>query len=253
MENKEIQLKVAEAVQDDVNKGIVRIDSSFMKMIGVNPGDVVEIKGERRTAGIVDRSYPGDIGLAIIRMDGDIRRNTKTSIGELITVSKTEVKPAQKITIAPANKGIIIRAAPALFKQGLLGRALVKGDLLSLGGTKRRRNTMGDNPVFEGMFSMLDESFPGFGFRDLKFMVVNVLPAKEIVVVTEETEVEFNPQAVGLKEETKFVVNYEDIGGLKEEIKKVREMVELPLKHPEIFERLGIEAPKGVLLHGPPG
>jgi len=252
-ESKELKLKVAESVQDDVNKGIIRVDSSYMKMLGVNPGDIVEINGERKTAGIVDRAYPGDIGLNIIRMDGDIRRNAKTSIGEIILVKKAEVKPAKKIMIAPARKGVFIRASPGIFKQGLLGRALIKGDLISLGGTRRRKSMMSDNPIFEGMFSMLDRDFPGFGFRDLKFMVVNVLPVKEIVIVTEDTEVEFNPQAVEVKEEQVLAINYEDIGGLKEEIKKVREMVELPLKHPEIFERLGIEAPKGVLLHGPPG
>ena len=253
MTDQEIKLKVAESVQDDVNKGIIRIDSNFMKAAGVNPGDVVEIKGERRTTGIVDRAYPGDIGLNIIRMDGDIRRNAKTSVGEMVAVRKIEVKPAKKITIAPAHKGVFIRASPGLFKQGLLGRAMVKGDLISLGGTKRRTRTMTDNPMFEGMFPMLENNFPGFGFRDLKLVVVNTNPTKEIVVVTEDTEIEFNPQAVEVKDEPNLVINYEDIGGLQEEIKKVREMVELPLKHPEIFERLGIEAPKGVLLHGPPG
>lgn len=261
MENKEgkgnereIKLKVAEAVQDDVNKGIVRIDSSYMKMAGINPGEVVEITGGRKTAGIADRALPGDISLSIIRMDGDGRRNAKTSIGEAVSVKKAEVKAAKKITIAPARGGIFVQASPGLFKQGLLGRALVKGDIISLGGSKRRRVTMGGHPLFEGMFSMLDENFPGFAFRDLKFMVVNTLPAKEIVMVTEETEIEFNPQAVEVKEEAvSVVVNYEDVGGLREEIKKIREMVELPLKHPEIFERLGIEAPKGVLLHGVPG
>ena len=253
MEPQEIKLKVAESVQDDVNKGIIRIDSSFMKMAEVNPGDVVEIKGERRTTGIVDRAYPGDIGLNIIRMDGDTRRNAKTSIGEMVSIKKIEVKPAKKITIAPAHKGVFIRASPGLFKQGLLGRAMVKGDIISLGGTKRRTRTMTDNPMFEGMFPMLENNFPGFGFKDLKLVVVNTSPTKEIVVVTEDTEIEFNPQAVEVKDEPTLVINYEDIGGLQEEIKHVREMVELPLKHPEIFERLGIEAPKGVLLHGPPG
>ncbi|MBR9683496.1 CDC48 family AAA ATPase [Candidatus Woesearchaeota archaeon] len=248
-----LKLKVAESVQDDVNKGIVRMDSNHMKMLGVNPGDIVEIAGERKTAGIVDRAYPGDIGLSIIRMDPDTRKNAKTSIGELITVKKTEVKPAKKVMIAPARKGIFVRASPRIFKQGLLGRSLIKGDQISLGGTKRRRTTMGDNPLFEGMFSMMNEGMPNFGFRELKLMVVNTLPAKEIVMITEDTEVEFNPQAVEVKEDQILSINYEDIGGLQEEIKKVREMVELPLKHPEVFERLGIEAPKGVLLHGPPG
>ncbi|KHO49114.1 MAG: hypothetical protein QT02_C0009G0006 [archaeon GW2011_AR9] len=253
MEQPEIKLKVMEAVQDDVNKGIVKIDSSFMKQISVTPGDVIEIKGERLTAAIVDRAYPGDIGLNIIRMDGNIRKNARTSIGEIVTVKKADVKPARKVTIAPAHKGIMIKASPQLFHQGLLGKALVKGDIVSLGRPRRRMEYPGRE--VSDVFSMMESQFAGFGFGDLKFVVIDTNPKKEIVVITPETEVEFNPQAVELKEEEgiSLGVNYEDIGGLTDEIKKVREMVELPLKHPEIFEKLGIEAPKGVLLHGPPG
>ncbi len=251
MEKQLTRLKVMESVQDDVNRGIVKVDSSFMKEIGVNPGDVIEIKGGRKTAAIVDRAYPGDIGLNIIRMDGNTRRNARTSIGELVVVNKVEVKPAKKVALAPASKGIMIKASPQLFKQGLLGKALLKGDLVSLGRSRRRLGS--PNPM-ENVLAALEGQF-AFGFGDIVFIVTEALPKNEICVVTQETEVEFNPRAVELKEEEAISlgVNYEDIGGLGEEIKKVREMVELPLKHPEIFEKLGIEAPKGVLLHGPPG
>jgi transitional endoplasmic reticulum ATPase len=249
---KEIKLKVMEAVQDDVNKGIVKIDSNFMKQIEVNPGDVVEIKGERITAAISDRAYPGDIGLNIIRMDGNIRKNAKITIGEMVSVKKAEVHPAKKVTIAPTKKGIMIKAHPQFFKQGLLGKAMVKGDLVSLGRSGRRRVNYG--PGLEDVFSALENQFAGFGFGDLKFVVVETMPKKEIIVVTSDTEVEFNPEAVEINEEAVSLgINYEDIGGLSDEIKKIREMVELPLKHPEIFSKLGIEPPKGVLLHGPPG
>ena len=253
----EIRLKVMEAVQDDVNKGIVKIDSTFMKQIEVNPGDVVEIAGERKTAAIVDRAYPGDIGLNIIRMDGNVRKNARTSIGELVTILKADVKPAQKVSIAPVNKGVMIKASSELFKQGLLGKALVKGDIVSLGRSRRRNYPFHDNNANDvgNIFSMMESQFAGYGFGTLKFMVVDTIPKKEIVVVGPETEVEFNPKAVESMEEESISldVNYEDIGGLGDEIKKVREMIELPLKHPEIFQKLGIEPPKGVLLHGPPG
>ena len=246
-----------EAVQDDVNKGIVKIDSTFMKQIEVNPGDVVEIAGERKTAAIVDRAYPGDIGLNIIRMDGNVRKNARTSIGELVTILKADVKPAQKVSIAPVNKGVMIKASSELFKQGLLGKALVKGDIVSLGRSRRRNYPFHDNNANDvgNIFSMMESQFAGYGFGTLKFMVVDTIPKKEIVVVGPETEVEFNPKAVESMEEESISldVNYEDIGGLGDEIKKVREMIELPLKHPEIFQKLGIEPPKGVLLHGPPG
>jgi transitional endoplasmic reticulum ATPase len=252
MVERKIKLKVAEAIQDDVNKGIVRIDSNFMHELGIRPGDIVEIKGERLTVGIADRAYPGDIGLNIIRMDGVIRRNGKTGIGEVVVVKKAGVKEAKKVTIAPAQKGIMIRASQGIFKQGLLGRAVMKGDIVSLGGTNRRRNTMSTSPFFHDIFSMLDEGSGGFGFSDIKFIVVDADP-KGPVIISDLTQVRFNPEAVELEDDKVLEVTYEDIGGLSDEIKKVREMVELPLKHPEIFERLGIEPPKGVLLHGPPG
>jgi transitional endoplasmic reticulum ATPase len=172
----------------------------------------------------------------------------------MVRVKKAEVFECKKITIAPARKGIMIRANPIIFKKGLLGRAVLKGDIVSLGGTKRRRNTMTDNPFFDEMFNMLeDDNLLSFGLGDLKFLVVDCVPAKKPVLITENTQVIFNPEAVEIKEEREIDVTYEDIGGLDEELKKIREMVELPLKHPEIFERLGIEPPKGVLLHGPPG
>jgi len=254
MAEPELKLKVAEAVQDDVNKGIVRIDTTLMHEIAVRPGDIVEIEGTRITVGIADRAYPGDIGLNIIRMDGIIRRNARSGIGELAKVRKAEVQGAKKVVIAPARKGVMIRASSDTFKQGLLGRAVVKGDIVALGGTTRRRTTFVHSP-FEEIFKMLDEvdeDMMGIGFSDIKFIVVDTLP-KGAVIITDLTEVEFNPEAAEMVEEPRLEVTYEDIGGLTDEIKKVREMVELPLKHPEIFERLGIEPPKGVLLHGPPG
>jgi len=253
MVDKELKLKVAEAIQDDVNKGIVRIDSGYLTEVDIKPGDIVEIEGERKTVAISDRSYPGDIGLNIIRMDGIIRKNAKTGIGEVVKVRKTLVKEAKKVVIAPARKGIVIRASPEIFKQGLLGRAVVRGDIVSLGGARRRKTTMMNNPFFdEDIFNILDESMMGIGFGDIKFVVVDTNP-KQAVIILDSTEIEFRSEAVEIEEERVPDITYEDVGGLEDEIKKVREMVELPLKHPEIFERLGIEAPKGVLLHGPPG
>ncbi|MFH1182067.1 MAG: CDC48 family AAA ATPase [Candidatus Woesearchaeota archaeon] len=252
MAEKEVKLKVAEAVQDDVNKGIARIDTTFLHEIDARPGDIVEIEGGRLTVCITDRAYPGDIGLNIIRMDGLIRRNAKTSIGDLVKIRKVDVKEAKKIIIAPARKDIMIRASTEIFKRGLLGRAVVKGDVVALGGSTRRRSTMTNSP-FEDIFRILDEDVMGLGFGDIKLVVIETLP-KQAVIITDATEVVYNPEASeDMAEAPRIEVSYEDIGGLHEEISKIREMVELPLKHPEIFERLGIEAPKGVLLHGPPG
>jgi len=248
----EIKLKVMEALQEEAYKGIVRIDSQTMKEIGVHPGDVLEIEGNRITVGIVDRAYPTDVGQNIIRMDGILRRNAKTGIGENVKVKKADVKEAKSITIAPAQKGVMIRADSYLFKKTLLGRAMVVGDIIVPGGSTRRRRTMSDSPFFDDIFSMFEDLPGSFGFGSLRFMVVLATP-KASVIITENTEVVLSPKAVEINEEKIPEVTYEDIGGLSEEVKKIREMVELPLKHPEIFSKLGIEPPKGVLLHGPPG
>jgi transitional endoplasmic reticulum ATPase len=251
----EKKLKVAEAIQDDVNSGRVRIDSGVMKELDVRPGDAVKVKGEKETVAIADRAYPGDIGLDIIRMDGIIRRNAKAGVGEPVTISKIDVKEAKRVTIAPDRKDIVIKAPPELFKQGLFGRVMIKGDVVSISLTGRRGLST-EAELLGRMFNMPSDTLVGFGFGDLKFRVIDTNP-KEAVIISDLTEIIFNPDAGGAETAKEGVapieVNYEDIGGLDEEIKKIREMVELPLKHPEVFERLGIEPPKGVLLHGPPG
>ena len=250
--DKSLKLKVAEAIQDDVGKGIVRIDTGVMKEIGVAPGDVVEITGEKTTVGIVDRAYPADLGLNIIRMDGLTRWNAKSGIGELVIIKKATVTKAAKVSIAPAQKGMMIQISPEMVGQALLGRAVVKGDVITLGGTRRRRKTFSGSP-FEDIFRMIEEDFSvGFGLGDIKFVVTSTSP-KGAVLVTSETDINVSAEAVELEEKKIPEVSYEDLGGVREELNKVRELVEIPLKHPEIFERLGVEPPKGILLYGPPG
>ncbi len=255
MANPQIRLKVTETIQDDVNKGIVRIDSRYMKELGVREGHFVEIKGERSTVAVVDRALPGDIGLNIIRMDGLLRRNSRSGIGEFVSVQKAQVESAKKVTIAPSKEGVVISTNnPNIFKLGLLGRPVIKGDLISLGGTSRRMDAFGE---LSGMSDLLGPSnnFPNlFGLADIKFVVTGTNPKQGPVVITDKTQVEYKQEGVELEDEdSTFEVSYEDVGGLEDEIKKIREMIELPLKHPELFQRLGIEPPKGVLLHGPPG
>ncbi|MGV8142729.1 MAG: CDC48 family AAA ATPase [Candidatus Pacearchaeota archaeon] len=248
-----IKLKVLEALQDDAYKGIARIDTEVMRALGLNRGDIVSIQGERETVAIVDRSYPADIGEGIIRIDGLTRKNSKTGIGEKIVVRKAQVKPAKKIVIAPAQQGVMVQGEPEAFRSGLLGRAVMKGDLVSLGGAQRRRDLMHGN--MDEIFGDLQDLFGGnmgMGFQNIRFKIVSSTPA-QAVIVTEDTEISVSPKAVNVEEEAIPEVTYEDIGGLTEEIRKIRELVELPLKHPEVFDKLGIEPPKGVLLHGPPG
>jgi len=251
---REVRLKVMEALQEEAYKGIVRIDTETMHAIGVHPGDVVSISGGRSTVAIAERAYPTDVGQQVIRMDGIMRRNAKTSIGEFVIIKKTDVKEAKSLTIAPAQKGVMIKADPRVFRRTLLGRAVLKGDIIVPGGTKTRHRTMSESPFFEEVFSMFEESFTGgFGLGGIRFIVANTIPRDNPVLITENTELILNPKAVEVIEEKIPEVTYEDIGGLKDEISKIREMVELPLKHPNLFLRLGIEPPKGVLLYGPPG
>ncbi len=253
----EIKLKVVEALQDDAYKGIARIDLDAMRKLGLRRGDVIIISGKRETTAIVDRAYPADIGEPIIRIDGIIRKNAKAGISETVSVKKAELKEAKKITIAPAQKGIMVQGEPEMIKQSLLGRAVIKGDIVVLGGVQRRRDIFSDDmqDIFGNFQDIFGPAFSNFGMgamQHLRFVIVNTAP-NQPCIITENTELILNSKAVEISEEKIASVTYEDIGGLTEEVKKVREMVELPLKHPEIFERLGIEPPKGVLLHGPPG
>ena len=254
------KLRVAEALQDDVYKGIARVDTELMRELGIRRGDVIIIAGQRETVAIADRAYPADVGEGIIRIDGILRRNAKTGVGENVSIKKANVKEAKKIMLAPAQQGIRIHADPETLKAGLLGRAVTKGDLLIIGGVQRRKDIMSDD--LGSLFGEdINELLGGMGFghmgfggiQRIKFIVANTNPLQP-VLITERTQVQLSTKAIDVSEEsTAPEVTYEDIGGLREEVKKIREMVELPLKHPEIFERLGIEPPKGVLLHGPPG
>jgi transitional endoplasmic reticulum ATPase len=256
---KNSRLTVVEAMQDDAYKGIARIDSDTMSRLGIKRGDVISIKGTRETVAIADRAYPADVGEGIIRIDGILRRNAGTGIGDVVIVQAAEVKEAKKITIAPAQKGIMVQADPEVLRRGLLGRSLMKGDLVVLGGVQRRRDLFSEmgfgdefGDVFGDAFQNMGLGNLGGGISQIKFVILNTTPNKP-VIITENTEVALNSKASEVSEERIPEVTYEDIGGLHEEIKKIREMVEIPLKHPEIFERLGVEPPKGVLLHGPPG
>ncbi|MAG02349.1 ATPase [Candidatus Pacearchaeota archaeon] len=249
----QIKLRVAEALQDDAYRGIARIDFEVMKELGIRRGYIISIKGGRDTVAIVDKAYPADVGEGIIRIDGIIRKNAKTGVSENIIVTKSDIKEAKKIMIAPAQKGIRVQGD---LKPGLLGRAAVKGDIIVLGGIQRRKELMNEDFGMDDIFGNLNDIFGGMnnlgGMQQIRFVVANVAPNAPCVI-TENTEVSLSSKSIEISDESIPEVTYEDIGGLTDEVKKIREMVEVPLKHPEVFERLGVEPPKGVLLHGPPG
>ncbi len=256
--NNKIKLRVAEASQDDAYKGIARVDYDTMKYLNLRRGDVVLVKGNKETVAIVDRAYPADVGEGIVRIDGIIRKNARTGVGEVVELSKADVQEAKKITIAPAQENIVVQGDPEAFKRGLLGRAVSKGDLVVLGGVQRRKDIMSEDmgdfgDIFGDILGNMGLNPAGLGgMQQIRFVVTSTSPNKPIVI-TENTEVSVSSKSTGEIEEGAIDVTYEDVGGLKEEVKKVREMIEIPLKRPEIFERLGVEPPKGILLSGTPG
>ena len=220
----QVSLRVAEAQSRDVGRGIARIDSKFSSEIGLSAGDVVEIHGKKKTVAIYWPGYQEDYGKSIIRIDGYIRNNAGAGIDEKVDVKKVEAKEAKKITIAPTEP-LRITGGEEYLKQILENRVISRGDIIPLGIMGRRINLMVT------------------GFQP---------PAAAVMVVPSTQVVLSDKPAKALAMEVPRVT-YEDIGGLNDEIRKVREMIELPLRYPELFERLGVEAPKGVLLHGPPG
>jgi transitional endoplasmic reticulum ATPase len=252
IEGEQIRLKAAEANQGDVGKGIVRIGEEFLAKLGARPLDVVEVTGSRPTAALAVNAYSADQGADMIRMDGLIRSNAGSSIGQYVEIKKAIWSEARHVTLAPVTHGMQIFAPGDVLTKVFNGRPVVRGDVIS---TTSVRKPPSDSVGRETMFEEIFRGFLGaqaFGLGEIKLRVVSTTPAG-IVKITEGTEIELLPQAVETPERPVPSVVYEDIGGLKSVIVKVREMIELPLKHPELFDRLGIDPPKGVLLHGPPG
>ncbi|QLH03734.1 AAA family ATPase [Nitrosopumilus cobalaminigenes] len=221
MSQNALSLKVLEAYTRDVGRGVARIDYDSMDTLNASTGDVIEIKGKRRTVAKCLPLYPSDEGKGIIRIDGLGRNNSGIAIGDTISVRKIKAVAAEKVVVAP------LEAIPPIDER-YLADALESVPLIK-----------GDNVMV-----------PYFGGR-LTFQVIGVNPAADAVLVTQKTVFHIAEKGETLRGVPQ--VTYEDIGGISNEIKKVREMIELPLRHPEIFEKLGIEAPKGVLLYGPPG
>jgi transitional endoplasmic reticulum ATPase len=222
-----IELTVASALVTDDGRGVARIDSKARKILGLISGDVIEIKGKRKsTAAVVWQTHQQDEGLDFIRIDGYLRQNIGVGIGDRVFVTKADVKNAEKVVIAPPpnQRTPISPDFGEYAKNRLEDKPLVKGDVVPV-------------PMFGYVFN---------------FVVVQVVP-HGVVKVTKETEVLVKTEPVSESMVKIGEVHYEDIGGLKNEIEKIREMVELPIRYPELFERLGIEPPRGVLLFGSPG
>jgi len=260
--NKEIMLKIGELTQrEEFGRGIVRLDSGSMQEIGIKEGDVIEIQGSKKSVAIAVRAYPSDAGLKIIRMDGLVRRNVGSGVGDNVKITRAQVKEAKHVTLAPAQKGIVIQISPSLIKQNIYYRPLTKGDIIIPSPVIKRRDNRSDpfqntiNDMFKDFMGASIEDFFYMPTGEMRFIAIDSDP-EGIVRITDITEIEILktlPKDYDLEKRSVPAVTYEDVGGIHQAIQKVREMIELPLRHPELFERLGIEPPKGVLLYGPPG
>jgi len=245
------RLKVAGAQQQDVGKGIVRIGADQIRSLALERGDIIEIKGKGVTAAIPVPAYKQDERLDIVRMDGLIRSNAKVGIGEYVEIKKGDWKEAKKVSLAPAKEGLRIAGSGEGLKPTLLYRPLLQGDLISTTVFNRPRQSFPTDSYSDDFFRGFFES-PAFGLMEIRLVVTSTVP-KGLVRVSEKTEIELLPEHLEAKEREIIEVTYDDLGGIKPVVDKVREMIELPLKHPELFDRLGIDPPKGVLLHGAPG
>ncbi len=235
--------------RSESGRGIVRVDAKTMSTLGLKEGDIIEIHGQRLSAGLAVRAYPADVGFNIIRMDGITRRNAGVGVGETVKIGKAKVQEAEKVILAPAQKGVVMQMNPDLLKKNLFMRPFVEKDIITPFPVVKQRR---DSPFGDFFGIDIEEMFftpvPG----ETKLVVVATKPAG-VVRITEKTDLQLRKEAVDLELEAIPTVTYEDIGGLGDSILKIREMVELPLRHPELFTRLGIDPPKGVLLYGPPG
>jgi len=234
----EIHLRVAKAYPNDSGRGIARLDPNTLLELKLSPGDIIEIKGKSTTAAKVWRADKQDWAQGIVRIDGFVRQNADIGIGEKVTIKKADVKEAEKVVLAPLE-GMTMQfgsEAEDMIKRQVQKHPVVQGDIV---------------PVISSMgYPFMSRMTAG---QAIPLIAVSTTPTG-IVLITETTLLELREKPVTGYEAVRATgITYEAIGGLRDEVQRVREMIELPMKHPEVFQRLGIDPPKGVLLHGPPG
>jgi transitional endoplasmic reticulum ATPase len=241
--DKTIKLQVAAARQEESGQGIARLPRSAFQALGVTEGDVLEITGKRATAAIAMPAYEEDQTLEVVRLDGLQRGNAEVGSGEHVTIAAAQSRPATRVVFAPAVREMRLQGPAQALKRNFFRKPLVAGDLVATTGQQPVQNMP---PQVRGLFNA-----PAYALTQIRLTVVSTSP-KGIVHIDENTEVELRAEF----EEPhggRAAVNYDDVGGIGDTIQQLREMVELPLRYPELFIRLGVDPPRGVLLHGPPG
>ena len=245
-ESKLLKLQVANARPEDSGRGLARLSRDNLSKLGLIEGDVVEIIGKQATPARAVLPYQEDEGLDFVRLDGLQRANAGVGAGDFVEIRKVESKPAKKVVFAPAQKDLRLQGNGGGLKRSFMGRPLKAGDFVATHG--QQQVDRGDMPP--QLRQML--AAPAFSLTQIRLNVVSTVP-KGIVHIEGDTEVELRPEYEESTEHRRADVTYDDIGGLQETIDQLREMVELPLRYPQLFTRLGVDPPRGVLLHGPPG
>ena len=241
-----VRLQVANARPEDSGHGIARLPRSSMAALGVQQGDVIEIIGKKSTAARAVLPYDEDDGIEVARLDSLLRINADVGTGDFVEVRKAEAKPAKRVVFAPAQQEVRLHGSGQALKRSFAGRPLSPGDVVA---------TSGQMPVDRGdMPPQLRQMLaaPAYSLQEIRLLVVEATP-KGIVQIDAETEVELLSEYVEPMDARRADVTYDDLGGMADTIDQLREMVELPLRYPELFQRLGVDPPKGVLLYGPPG
>src|ERR1051325_8787227 len=229
----------------DSGRGFARLPDKLMDELGLNEGDVIEIVGKRSTAARAIRPYGEDEGIDIIRLDGLQRANAGVGSAYYVEGRKATSKPATRVVFAPAQPNTRLQGSTDALKRTFAGRPLVEGDTVATAGHQRINADMPDH-----IRDLLNA--PAFALQELRLVVATAVP-KGIVHIDGKTAVELLPEYTAKEGQRRADVTYDDLGGMRDTIDALREMVELPLRHPELFQRLGVDPPKGVLLHGPPG
>ncbi len=246
---KEIKVRIEELEKSRSGRSLCYLDQEIVENMGLSTGSIIEIRGKKKTTGIVVASI-ADKGRGTIRLDGLQRLNAGATIGEFISIKLAKIYPAEEIVLTPTKANIDLKKQSESILAKLIDKPVVTGDIVEVLGAVYQK-TDPDNPMNQMMnMFMRTKRRPTLGL--LRLVVENTSPANKIVKITRDTRIKVNKR-VALLNISGGIVTYDDVGGLTDEIQRIREMVELPLKHPELFHRLNIEPPKGVLFYGPSG
>ncbi len=238
------KIQVANSRPEDSGRGLAHLPRTLMAALGVGEGDVIEIVGKQSTPARAVGPYPEDEGLDLLRIDGLQRANAGVGSGDFVEVRRAESKPATRVVFAPAQQNLRLQGSSNALKRTFLGRPFCQGDVVATAGHQR----VADMPPTVQRFM----NAPAYALQEIRLQVVSASP-KGVVHIDENTEIELRPEYEEVRDARRADVTYDDIGGMAATIDNLREMVELPLRYPELFQRLGVDPPKGVLLHGPPG